>query len=165
MNERLNRRDALRRLLNWFSLGMAALAGAVVSVPILAYLLSPLLQPAKNVWRTIAPVDSFTVDQFKLISLTDPSPLPWSGQTALTAAWAKRSAQDQFTVFAVNCTHLGCPVSWEEGAQLFFCPCHGGVYYSDGTVAGGPPPRRLIKYEWRIQNGNLQVKTQRLPIV
>src|SRR3712207_8271662 len=39
--------------------------------------------------------------------------------------------------FAVNCTHLGCPVRWIQDASLFLCPCHGGVFYSDGRVAGG----------------------------
>ena len=31
-------------------------------------------------------------------------------------------------------------------AELFLCPCHGGVYYADGTVAGGPPPQPLFRY-------------------
>ena len=164
MNEQLDRRQALRKLLNLFSLGMGALAAAVVSVPIFAYLLSPLIHPSKNAWRTVGTLDKFIIGKTVQVSIEDPSPLKWSGETALTAAWVRRNAQTDFTVFAINCTHLGCPVSWVDGAQLFFCPCHGGVYYADGTVAAGPPPRSLFKYEWRILNGNVQVKTRKLPI-
>jgi menaquinol-cytochrome c reductase iron-sulfur subunit len=36
------------------------------------------------------------------------------------------------------------------------------VYYADGTVAGGPPPRPLFQYETRVQNGRLQVLSRPL---
>jgi menaquinol-cytochrome c reductase iron-sulfur subunit len=54
-------------------------------------------------------------------------------------------------------------VNWRAGAELFLCPCHGGVYYSDGSVAGGPPPRPLVRYAVRIgDNGRVQVLTRPL---
>ncbi len=165
MNRLMNRREAMRRLLNWFSLGMAGLAGAVVSVPLIAYIFSPLIKPSQNIWQDIGPFDNFVVGKTVEVSFQDPSPLAWAGQTAKTAAWVRRNDQSTFTVFAINCTHLGCPVNWVEGAQLFFCPCHGGVYYSNGEVAGGPPPRHLFHYDWRIENGSLLIKTRNLPIV
>ena len=60
------------------------------------------------------------------------------GVTARTAAWLRRDSDASFTAFSVNCTHLGCPVRWFAEPKLFLCPCHGGVYNADGTVAGGP---------------------------
>ena len=54
--------------------------------------------------------------------------------------------QAQFLVMAVNCTHLGCPVTWFADSGLFMCPCHGGVYYANGEHASGPPPRGLSSY-------------------
>ena len=160
MDELLTRRKFLNRM----SLGLSALAGAVVAVPILAYLLSPLIKPAQNVWRDLGKVDDFKVGETKEVSIQEPSPLPWAGETAMTAVWVRRNAASDFTVFAVNCTHLGCPVNWLPDANLFLCPCHGGIYYADGTVAGGPPPRPLFKYDWRIQNGAVQALTRPLPI-
>jgi menaquinol-cytochrome c reductase iron-sulfur subunit len=71
---------------------------------------------------------------------------------------------DEFIAFAVNCSHLGCPVRWLGDANLFMCPCHGGVYYSDGSVAAGPPPRPLTRYPVRIQNGEVQIQTRPIPI-
>jgi menaquinol-cytochrome c reductase iron-sulfur subunit len=55
-------------------------------------------------------------------------------------------------------------VRWEEGAELFMCPCHGGVYYKDGSVAAGPPPEPLPKYQVRLKDGNVQVLASPVPI-
>ena len=81
--------------------------------------------------------------------------------TANTAAWLRRNGEDQFVAFAMNCTHLGCPVHWLQDAGLFMCPCHGGVYYSDGQVAAGPPPHALFKYPVRIRDGEVENPHQR----
>lgn len=152
-----------RKFLSRVSLGLSALAGAVVSVPIVAYLLSPLLRPAPRVWRDLGLVDNFRIGETVEVAFDEPSPLPWAGQTARTAVWLRRTADSQFTAFALNCTHLGCPVNWRPDAKLFLCPCHGGVYYADGSVAGGPPPHPLLTYDIRIADGNrVQVLTRPL---
>jgi menaquinol-cytochrome c reductase iron-sulfur subunit len=81
--------------------------------------------------------------------------------------WVRRNSgqTSDFTVFAVNCTHLGCPVDWIPDGQIFLCPCHGGVYYSDGSVAAGPPPRPLFRYDSRVTpDGQLQILTRPLPV-
>ncbi len=80
------------------------------------------------------------------------------GVSAHRSAWVRRLSEDEFTAFAINCTHLGCPVRWKNDAQLFLCPCHGGVYYKDGEVAGGPPPHPLHRYPVRLANGDVQLQ-------
>lgn len=37
------------------------------------------------------------------------------------------------------CPHLGCRVHWEEDKNEFFCPCHKGVFASNGVAISGPP--------------------------
>ncbi len=160
MRERFSRRAFLSRL----SIALSAAAGAVVSVPILAYLLSPLINPSRQIWRVLGPVDRFRVGETVEVAFEEPSPLPWAGQTARTAVWLRRTGEASFTAFAVNCTHLGCPVNWRPGASLFLCPCHGGVYYADGRVAAGPPPRPLSTYDVRIRDGNVELLTRPLPV-
>jgi menaquinol-cytochrome c reductase iron-sulfur subunit len=152
-----------RRFLNRISLALSGLAAAVVSVPIIAYLLSPLLQPPPDEWRDLGLVQNFRVGETVLVAIDDPSSLPWAGETARTALWVRRNADQDFIAFGLNCTHLGCPVNWRAGAELFLCPCHGGVYYSDGSVAGGPPPRPLVRYAVRIGDSDrVQVLTRPL---
>jgi menaquinol-cytochrome c reductase iron-sulfur subunit len=60
---------------------------------------------------------------------------------------------EKFQVFAINCAHLGCPVRWFPQSGLFMCPCHGGVYYSDGSRASGPPERGLFEYRYKVEQG------------
>ncbi|HYY90307.1 MAG TPA: Rieske (2Fe-2S) protein [Chloroflexota bacterium] len=151
-----------RRFLNRMSLALGALAGAVVSVPILAYLLSPIINPAPNVWRDLGDLDDFTVGDTVEVAYDEPSPLPWAGQTARSAVWLRRTGASDFVAFALNCTHLGCPVNWRPQAELFLCPCHGGVYYANGEVAGGPPPRPLLRYPVRVVGTRVQLLTQAL---
>jgi Rieske Fe-S protein len=43
------------------------------------------------------------------------------------------------------------------------CPCHGGVYYEDGSVASGPPPRGLYEYEYKLEKARLWVRGGRIP--
>jgi len=156
----LNRRAFLNRL----SLILSGLIGLVLSVPILAYLLTPLIRREPGVWLDVGQVDQFQIGQTVQVDIQDPSPLPWAGQTALTAIWLRRDAQTDFTAFAVNCTHLACPVNWQANAEIFLCPCHGGVFYGDGRVAAGPPPRPLPRYVVRVQGDTVQVLTRAVPI-
>jgi menaquinol-cytochrome c reductase iron-sulfur subunit len=152
-----------RRFLSRMSLTLSGLAAAVVSVPIIAYLLSPLLQPPADEWRDVGGVNDFQIGTTVEVGYDDPSPLPWAGQTARAAVWLRRNADRSFTAYSINCTHLGCPVNWRADASLFLCPCHGGVYYADGTVAGGPPPRPLNRVAVRIDAADrVQVMTRPL---
>ena len=157
-----------RRFLTRLTVGLTAAMSAVVGLPILGYLLAPLFGPRSDELIPVGPVADFPVGETKLVSIRDPSPLAWAGQTAQTALWVRRrdaGGPDMFQIFNVNCTHLGCPVNWQAGAKLFLCPCHGGVFYSDGTVAGGPPPRPLFEREWVVNGDRVLVRQQPLPTV
>ncbi len=140
------------------------MGAALIGIPFIGFILAPLLQQGPQIWRSVGSVDQFKVGETVEVSFTDPSPLPWAGITAQTAAWLRRESEQQFTAFAVNCTHLGCPVRWLSDANLFMCPCHGGVYYKDGRVAAGPPPKSLPTYNVRVQDGQVQILTRPIPI-
>lgn len=43
------------------------------------------------------------------------------------------------------------------------CPCHGGVYYADGSRAAGPPERGLFTYSWKIVAGELHIDAGQMP--
>lgn len=152
-----------RRLLLQLSFWPIALIAALLGAPVLSYLLAPLFNPPGPEWIDVGSVDDFPLGETVLHQFRDRSPLPYAGLTAITAIYVRREQERSFTVFAVNCTHLGCPVNWLPTASLFVCPCHGGVYYRDGSVAAGPPHHPLYRYEWRVQDNRLQVQTMPLP--
>ena len=43
--------------------------------------------------------------------------------------------------FSSVCPHLGCRVHWESDKNEFFCPCHKGVFNSNGVAIAGPPAK------------------------
>jgi menaquinol-cytochrome c reductase iron-sulfur subunit len=153
-----------RAFLTWLSIGLSALAAAVVGIPVIGFILGPLLATDKPEWRKVGQVSTFEIGTTVKVSFTDPSPMVWAGVTALTAAWLRRLDIDRFEAFAINCAHLGCPVRWIAKAKLFMCPCHGGVYYADGSVAAGPPPRGLFKYPVRVRDGQVEILASAVPI-
>jgi Rieske Fe-S protein len=153
-----------RWLLLKIGIAFNALVGVAIGIPVLKYLLAPVKrdQTYKS-WVSLGTLDRFPVGETRLAKYTNPSRDPWDGETDGVACWVRRTSFDEFTVFAINCAHLGCPVRWFPQSQLFMCPCHGGVYYADGSRASGPPERGLFTYNCRIVGGELEIEAGQLP--
>jgi menaquinol-cytochrome c reductase iron-sulfur subunit len=156
--------ESRRSFLVKLSLWAGAIPAVAVAVPFFSALFGPLLERKNQKWRNVGTISDFPVGTTRLVSFENADPLPWAGVTAKSAAWLRRENESTFVAFSANCTHLGCPVRWEEDAQLFMCPCHGGVYFKDGSVAAGPPPKSLVQYQVRIEKNEIQIKTAPLPI-
>jgi len=164
----LSTESALSRRGFFMKLGILfnGFAAMVVAVPIVRFLLSSVARGQGNgylSWVRLGAVTNFPEGETRLATFRNPNVMPTDGKTVDTACWVRRVAGDQFQVFAINCAHLGCPVHWFAQSQLFMCPCHGGIYYEDGSRASGPPPRELFEYEYRIQNGELWVRGGQMP--
>ena len=153
-----------RRFFTTLSVSLGGLCATILGVPLVGFVVAPLFRKAPDTWIPVGKVDDFEIGKTINVSYPDPSPLPWAGITAKGAAWLRHETEGQFIAFSVNCTHMGCPVRWLQDAELFMCPCHGGVYYKDGTVAAGPPPKPLIRYQVRVANGQVQIKSAPIPI-
>jgi len=153
-----------RRLFLRVTIAAGSAIGALVGVPVIGFIFAPLLRRTPSNWRSVGRVESFSIGQTVKVEFSDPSPLPWSGITAKTAAWLRRVGENEFIAFSINCRHLGCPVRWVDGAKLFMCPCHGGVYYEDGSVAAGPPPEPLARYPVRLKEGQVEIETSPIPL-
>jgi menaquinol-cytochrome c reductase iron-sulfur subunit len=153
-----------RRFLEKLSIALGGVCAAMLGVPVVGFVVAPLFRKMKDTWISVGKTDDFDIGKTVNVPFPDPSPLPWAGITAKGAAWLRREGNGQFTAFSVNCTHMGCPVRWLQDAELFMCPCHGGVYYKDGTVAAGPPPQPLVRFEVRVANNRVEIKAAAIPI-
>lgn len=138
----------------------------LLAIPIVRYFLSSVTRGRAGgylSWVSLGSVDQFPEGETRLATFRNPYVTPTDGKTADTACWVRRIAGDQFQVFAINCAHLGCPVRWFPQSGLFLCPCHGGVYYRDGSRAAGPPERGMFEYPNRVQNAIVSIQVGGLP--
>jgi len=154
-----------RKFLVKAGVALNAIAGALLGAPIIGYVFSgfAVAQRDTRSWISLGPLDQFPQGETRLAVYRNPFTRPWDGDAAQIPCWVRRIDQDKFQVFAINCSHLGCPVRWFPGSRLFMCPCHGGAFYEDGTHASGPPPRGLFEYPNKIENGNLTIHGGQLP--
>jgi Rieske Fe-S protein len=63
-------------------------------------------------------------------------------------------------VFAQNCSHLGCSVSFNKDAQTFDCPCHGSRFYINGNVLHGPAAYPLSHLTWKQGDNPSQIQVE-----
>jgi len=153
-----------RRFLFRLGVVLNGVAATLVAIPVIGYVFSSFRRRVVfQSWIRLGTLENFPENQTRLATYRNPYTRPWDGQTADIPCWVRRLTGEQFQVFAINCTHLGCPVRWFEESHLFMCPCHGGVYYDDGSRASGPPPRGLYEYEYKIEQGQLWVRGGQLP--
>jgi nitrite reductase/ring-hydroxylating ferredoxin subunit len=156
----VSRRNMLLKL----GAGLNVLAGALLGIPIVGYILAGFSKPKKMMtWIPLGGLAQFPEGETRLATFRNPFARPWDGDTANTPCWVRHIEGDKFQVFAINCTHLGCPVRWFPGSHLFMCPCHGGVFYENGERASGPPERGLFQYEFKVENGGLHILGGQLP--
>jgi Rieske Fe-S protein len=152
-----------RGFFEWLTYALGAVAAAVLAVPVIGYFIGPLRKKSVE-WVPLGPADKFPVGETLLVTFDNPLREPWDGMTANTGVYVRSLGKDQFLVFAINCAHLGCPVSWFPQSGLFMCPCHGGVYYENGEHASGPPPRGLFQCVWRVDpDRQLEIQAPHFP--
>jgi Rieske Fe-S protein len=168
-------RPGRRTFLGWLTGGLAALATAVLGIPIIGYLFGVRKAPVD--WVLLGPITNFPENQTRMVTFDNPIRQPWDGMVAHTGVYVRYEGRDEsqtdeanrhkFLVLAVNCAHLGCPVEWFQESGLFMCPCHGGVYYGNGERASGPPPRGLFPCPYRVRrNGgalHLEIQAPHFP--
>lgn len=61
-----------------------------------------------------------------------------------------------FLALSLQCTHLGCAISWNTDKGEFDCPCHRSSFDMHGEVISPPAPRSLDTYKLKIESGLLK---------
>ena len=131
-----------RRFFEKVSIALGGFCAALLGVPLVGFVIAPLFRKAPNEWLSLGKVADFEIGRTVNVTITDPSSLPWAGISAKSAAWLRRVNEEQFIAFSAHCTHMGCPVRWLSDAELFMCPCHGGVFMETEPSRRVPRPSR-----------------------
>jgi Rieske Fe-S protein len=147
------------KFLSGATIGLGAVIGAAVGIPVLGFVLGPSFAGEPWYWVNLGPADSPTWEDGTFVPVVY-TRAPDGGNLARRVAFVRRNAaggddQEQFTVISNVCMHLGCPV---VGTNVGFgCPCHGGQYDTEGRRTAGPPVRPLNRYEYQVQDGDLYI--------
>ena len=99
-----------RRMLMKLGLLFNGAVGLVLAVPIVRYLLSPVIRerrPGYESWLSLGPLAEFPEAQTRLATYRNPDASASDGETANIPCWVRHVAGEKFQVFAINCAHLG----------------------------------------------------------
>jgi quinol---cytochrome c reductase iron-sulfur subunit, bacillus type len=164
------------------TLGLGALIGGIVTVPLLGFAVLPGFVDQHYDSVDVGPIENFPEGQFIVTTFfRDPKAGEVSRRTAYIRNNGELDGELSFTIISNRCAHLGCPVQpnglidekqrkevpvkTAKGRSTvaltpvepsgFGCPCHGGQYDTEGNRTAGPPVRALDRYEYSLVNGNL----------
>ncbi len=135
-----------------------AAVGLLLGIPIIGFLISPLFRSRAVAEASVGDISGVPDDQPTRYVVQFPAG-DWSNaKVKATVYVVKRNG----TVKALSntCSHMQCPVHWEDNLKQFLCPCHGGLYNMDGVNVGGPPPKPLPEYVHRLDGTTLYVENQ-----
>lgn len=159
------------------TIGVSGLIGAGITLPVLGFAVLPSFDGEGVATNDVnlGPITNFPEGEFVIATyLEDPDQGEVSRRTAFIRNNGRtEEGQPSFTAIFSRCVHLGCPVQPNgpidedatqevNGVELrpvlaasFGCPCHGGLYDSEGNRSAGPPVRSLDRFEFSIVEGEL----------
>ena len=143
------------------AVGTAAM-GALLSVPLVRYVLFPVF--ATTTSRSWSPLGDFS----NYASITTPDKKDavtkqvdgWRESIAKKPVYVvkgkRKPSIDGTEVLTAVCPHLGCDVPWDADQGKFLCPCHGSEFAADGSLLRGPAKRGMDTLPIKIENGKLK---------
>jgi len=159
MSETTGSETSRRSFTGWL-LGIGgAVTGALMSVPLVKFLLYPMTAAGEaEKWSDIGPISEFE-------SLTTPVQRPvvveqldgWRKTVQEKVVYITKDTSGKLQVLTAICPHLGCSVQWNAGKNSFVCPCHSAAFSPDGKCTGGPAPRGMDTLEAQVKDGRLAV--------
>jgi menaquinol-cytochrome c reductase iron-sulfur subunit len=149
---------------------LGAAVGALVTLPGLAFLASPLRRETVVGGKTplrvarlgeLAPGKPLRCDvRGQLIDAWSRVP-----DVKLGSCWLVRSQADgNVRAFSTACPHLGCGIDWNEPQRRFVCPCHESYFSLDGKVITGPAPRDMDELDVVAEASEVKVVYRRFRV-
>lgn len=147
-----------RRFLVLVIRGAYALITAILGIPFIFYLISPAHVRRRSQWIRLGSISRFEEEELTKVAYEFRRRDGWVVAPVKKLAYVKRGPDDGFVVFSNECTHLSCGVRWDADVRQFLCPCHEGKFNDRGEVVEGPPPRPLIRYRTKVEDGKLFIE-------
>lgn len=68
-----------------------------------------------------------------------------------------RTVNGAYVAVSQYCTHAGGTVVYDSRISDFYCPVHGSVFSTNGSVVSGPAPSSLVVYHTALTGTSLRV--------
>jgi cytochrome b6-f complex iron-sulfur subunit len=68
-----------------------------------------------------------------------------------------RTVSGDYVAVSKYCTHAGGTVVYDSRVNNFYCPVHGSVFSTNGSVVNGPASIPLVKYNTSLTGTSLRV--------
>lgn len=156
--------ETRRRFLKTATAALGGAIGAVLAIPLVRNFLYPV---GKNVVSSaVEPVDVAAAGS--LVAGASPVQVPilaaqqrdaWIARekVAVGSVWLQKQGDGTITALSAACPHLGCAIGYDEGAELFRCPCHKSAFRHDGARTEGPAKRGLDPLPVEVVDGRVKV--------
>jgi menaquinol-cytochrome c reductase iron-sulfur subunit len=163
---RMTRRDLFR----WATLALGAVMTAMLAVPGVAFILSPIRRRGRrDTFETLTRLSQLEVGVPRWFVIIEDRRDAWVKypREPVGAVWLIRQPQEAKTpVLALSseCPHLGCAVNLTADGKSFLCPCHTSAFDLEGMQKNAVPPRPMDRLEVEITTGDdpeVRVKFQR----
>lgn len=147
-----------RRFLGYLCGVLSSAIAAAIAVPLIRFFVGESFAGKGERWLKLGSVEQIGAAEPQLFRASYVDQDGWRQTTRRQAVYAVTLDGMSYLVLSNSCTHLGCPVQWDDKQRLFICPCHNGGFTIEGRVAKGPPPRPLDRLDHRVDNGVLYVR-------
>nr|WP_224749583.1 ubiquinol-cytochrome c reductase iron-sulfur subunit [Polycladospora coralii] len=142
--------------------GTAGFFASTMLFPMVRFAIDPVLKEGGGVGFVEAGLSEKDVtDTPQLIHYDVEAVDGWYEFIEKRTAYVFKNDKGKIVALSPTCKHLGCTVNYNGNPKFkneFFCPCHFGRYFKDGTnVPGTPPLKPLDEYETKIENGRLLI--------
>jgi len=147
-----------RKLLGYLCGLLSAAIGVAIAAPLARVFVGDAFATKRERWLKLGSVHQIGAGEPRLFRASYVDQDGWRQTTRRRAVYAVTLDGVNYLVFSNACTHLGCPVQWDDKERLFLCPCHNGGFSIEGRVIKGPPPRPLERLEHKVDSGILYVR-------
>ena len=59
--------------------------------------------------------------------------------------------------FSPVCPHVGCDIEWHATEKIWFCPCHGSRFDTEGALLRGPAMNGLEPIGLIVENDEIKI--------
>ena len=138
---------------------VAVIVTAGIAVPAMIYVVGPALQRSQEEeWVRLGSKSKVEVGVPTLFKVSITRQTGWITTEEEISVYVVTQDGREYLALSNICTHLGCRVRWISDQDIFFCPCHNGVFSETGAVISGPPPAPLERYELKVEGDQLFIK-------